>query len=248
MVHRHRWPSLFVVWIGLVLVITGCASLDPGTGAVTDGIDRPPEEELIKAKVVRVIDGDTIVARVKEKEERIRFIGVDTPETVHPEKGEEPFGKEASDFTKTHLPAGGTIFLEMDAEERDHYGRLLAYIWVEEELFNASLLQEGLATTLTIPPNVKYRDEFRALEQESREKEVGLWGEEEASGGQGSGNDPAVTGTGGCEGQIKGNVNRKGEKIYHVPGGPNYEQVKEEEWFCTEEEAKSAGYRSPRGQ
>jgi micrococcal nuclease len=225
-----------VGWLLVVMLFVGCASPQPGMGTATEGIKRPPETELMEAKVVRVIDGDTIVAQVEGKEERIRLIGVDTPETVHPKKGEEPFGKEASRFTKTHLPAGGEIHLELDVEERDHYGRLLAYIWVGDELFNASLIEEGLATILTVPPNVKYQEDFLTLERKARTQAVGLW----------SGDDSAA-GSADCEGQIKGNVNRDGEKIYHVPGGPNYEQVKEAEWFCTEEEAQAAGYRPPRG-
>jgi micrococcal nuclease len=77
-----------------------------------------------------VIDGDTIEVRINNRTEKVRFIGVDTPETVHPTKGEEPYGREASDYTKSQLN-DQSVGLEFDVEKRDRYGRLLAYVWLE---------------------------------------------------------------------------------------------------------------------
>jgi len=117
------------------------------------------------------------------KKEKVRFIGVNTPEST---KEIEPYGKEASAYTKSRLD-GRKIWLEPDVEERDRYGRLLAYIWLEQpasdseaevraKMFNAELLLEGYAQVMTVPPNVKYAL-FVKLQREVRETGKGLWGQ-----------------------------------------------------------------------
>lgn len=128
-------------------------------------------------KVVKVVDGDTIVVEHKGKEERVRLIGVDTPESVHPDASKNTEeGKTASKFTKSKLE-GKEVELEFDVQERDKYGRLLAYVWINGEMYNKVLLKEGYAKVATFPPNVKYVDEFTSLEKEARENKKGLWGE-----------------------------------------------------------------------
>lgn len=123
-------------------------------------------------KVKRVIDGDTIEL---ENGEKVRLIGIDTPETVHPSKDVEYYGKEASDFTKRMLE-GKQVEIEFDIQKRDKYGRLLAYVYLEDGTFiNAELLKQGYATISTYPPNVKYVEEFTRLQQEARENNKGLW-------------------------------------------------------------------------
>lgn len=126
--------------------------------------------------VVSVVDGDTIKVSRNGQTETVRLIGVDTPETVHPTKPVQPYGPEASAYTKQRL-TGQEVRLEYDAEERDQYGRLLAYVWLGDEMFNATLLREGYAQLLTVPPNVKYVDQFRALQEEARQAGRGLWSE-----------------------------------------------------------------------
>lgn len=135
-------------------------------------------------RVVRVIDGDTIVARVNGTEERIRLIGVDTPETKDPRKPVQCFGEEASRFTSQMLAPGTTIRLERDVEERDNYDRLLAYVYrLDDDVFiNRELVAQGYAQPLTIAPNVTFADEFTALAAEARDAGRGLWG---ACGGPG---------------------------------------------------------------
>ena len=96
-------------------------------------------------RVVRVVDGDTVRLAINGDEENVRLIGIDTPETVHPTRGEEPYGKEASDFTK-QLLEGRSVYLEFDIEERDRFGRLLAYLYIDDangawELTGARLTQ-----------------------------------------------------------------------------------------------------------
>lgn len=143
----------------------------------------PPSVQTVTASVTRIVDGDTIEVRMPDGSvEKIRFIGVDTPEST---TQTEPYGQEASAFTSQAL-TGKTVYLETDAELRDRYGRLLAHVWLEvpEEvndaevrahLFNAHLLLAGYANLMTIPPNVKYVDYLGDYEREARTASVGLW-------------------------------------------------------------------------
>lgn len=128
--------------------------------------------------VKRVVDGDTFwVDDGTEKGMKVRLIGVDTPETVHPQKPIEFFGKEASDFVKKLLE-GQKVKLEYDVQEKDHYGRALAYVYLEDGTFlNAELVKKGYAQVMTVPPNVKFSDLFLDLQKDAREKNLGLWNE-----------------------------------------------------------------------
>lgn len=123
----------------------------------------------------RVIDGDTIVVEMDGKHEKVRLIGVDMPETVHPSKPVEYFGKEASEFTK-NMVEGKQVRLEYDWQKRDKYGRLLAYVFLIDGTFvNAEIIKQGYGHTYT-RFFFKYLDEFRKHEREARENNRGLWG------------------------------------------------------------------------
>ena len=131
--------------------------------------------QLLEAKVVRVVDGDTFVANIEGKEEKVRLLLVDTPETVHPRKPVQPFGPEASKFTKEKLE-NQTVGLEFDVQERDQYGRLLAYVYLPDgTMLNELLLEKGLAQVVVYQPNVKYVDQFREIQKKARENKVGMW-------------------------------------------------------------------------
>lgn len=133
----------------------------------------PPD--AVPAKVERVVDGDTFVALVRGRRDRVRLIGVDTPETVDPDRPVQPYGKEASDFAR-HMLTGVTVRLVGDVEPRDKYGRLLAYVWLPDGTFwNALLAAEGYAQLITIPPDVTYAGLFRGLVDEARSANRGLW-------------------------------------------------------------------------
>ena len=150
----------------------------------------PPAEatgivKAVQVRVLKVVDGDTIHVNLNSTEERVRLIGVDTPETKHPQKGVEPFGPEASEYTKETL-GRKMVWIEFDVGQRDRYGRLLAYVWLEmpesgtdeeirAKMFNARLLLNGYARLMTIPPNVKYVDRFKEYQTEARENQKGLW-------------------------------------------------------------------------
>lgn len=122
----------------------------------------------------RVVDGDTIVVDIEGKLEKVRLIGVDTPETVHPSKPVEYFGKEASDFTK-RMVERKNVRLEYDWQKRDKYSRVLGYVYLEDGTFlNAEIIKQGYGFAYTKYP-FKYLDEFRQYEKEARENKKGLW-------------------------------------------------------------------------
>lgn len=208
-----------------------------------------------KAKVVRVVDGDTIVVDRGRGKEKVRFILVNTPETVHPKKGVEFYGKEASNFTKKQL-SGKTIYLEKDVSEYDRYGRLLRYIWldipvnkgeVRTKCFNAILLANGFAQVSTFPPDIKYQKEFMAIQNEAMKKEIGLWGKK--TGEVSKSDNETVNKDNGhllaylfAKGRIIGN---KKSRIYHMPTGQSYKKVsyRNAVFFNSEREARQAGFR-----
>ena len=129
-----------------------------------------------KARVTRVVDGDTIHVSLGGRDYTVRYIGLDTPETVDPRRPVQPFGKEASDRNK-QLVEGKIVTLEKDVSETDRFGRLLRYVYVDGRMVNATLVEEGYARAATFPPDVKYQELFRRLEQEAREVKRGLWGQ-----------------------------------------------------------------------
>ncbi|MCK5512993.1 MAG: thermonuclease family protein [Deltaproteobacteria bacterium] len=122
-------------------------------------------------KCTRVVDGDTIVLNTGE---RVRLIGVDTPETKHPRKPVEYYGKEASAFTKK-MVEGKEVRLEYDQQKRDKYDRLLAYVYLKDGTFlNAEIVKQGYGHAYTRFP-FKYLEQFRQYEKEAREAKRGLW-------------------------------------------------------------------------
>lgn len=164
--------SFIVLIIGAVLFF----GLQSKSGDVIGG-----DSEYL---VLRVIDGDTIEV---EKLGKVRYIGIDTPETKHPSRGPEFYGREAFEANK-RLVEGKKVRLELDVAERDKYGRILAYVYVGDLFVNAWLVEHGYARVMTYPPNVKYADLFLKLERKARESDEGLWGvpeEEKMKPGQG---------------------------------------------------------------
>jgi len=124
--------------------------------------------------VTRVVDGDTIHVWTGGHDEAVRYIGIDTPESVKPGTPVQCFAKAAS-AENDQMVAGRRVRLVYDAERRDRYGRLLAYVYRGSTFVNAELVRRGYARTLTIPPNVRYADRFAALAQAAREHGRGLW-------------------------------------------------------------------------
>lgn len=201
-------------------------------------------------EVVKVVDGDTIDVDIRGQKERVRLIGINTPETVDPRKPVECFGRKASDRAKELLD-GERVSLENDPSqgERDKYGRLLRYVFLENGLnFNLKMIEDGYAYEYTYDGPYKYQAEFKSAQKYAEENKLGLWGTGCAS----------LTCTDCANTQlvspisdscvIKGNINARKEKIYHAPGCGSYNQTvidesAEEKWFCSEQDALNAGWR-----
>jgi micrococcal nuclease len=145
------------------------------TGLGEDEDDGSSEPQRLTATVVRTVDGDTVEARIGEEVETVRYIGVDTPESVKPDTPVECYALRASHFNE-RLVEGERVRLDFDAERRDVYGRLLAYVHVRDLFVNAALLRRGYATTLTIPPNDSQAARFARIEQAAARDGRGLWG------------------------------------------------------------------------
>lgn len=162
--------ALLLLALGAWLLIQqGCGS--DGRSGNEGG---PAAGSSIMARVVRVVDGDTIVASVDGSDEYVRYIGVDTPETVKPDTPVQCYGPRASDENH-RLVEGRTVRLTFDREVRDDYGRLLAYVHAGERFVNADLVRDGLARTLAIEPNTAHAAEFQRLAVKAAKAGRGLW-------------------------------------------------------------------------
>jgi micrococcal nuclease len=137
-----------------------------------------PAEEPARsalARVLRAVDGDTIEVRLDGTMEDVRYIGIDTPETVKPGTPVQCFGPRAHRFN-SRLVEGRRVRLVFGEERRDAYGRLLAYVYLGRRFVNAELARRGLARTLTIPPNDRFARRFEALQTAAARAGRGLWG------------------------------------------------------------------------
>jgi micrococcal nuclease len=147
---------------------------EPSGGGRTGGAGEGGREP-VNVRVVRAIDGDTIEVAIDGGTDDVRYIGVDTPETVKPGEPVQCYGPEASAFNH-RLVDGETVRLVFDRELRDVYGRLLAYVYAGGTFVNAELVRDGYARTLEIPPNTAEADRLAKLEREAGEAGIGLWG------------------------------------------------------------------------
>jgi micrococcal nuclease len=141
---------------------------------VARGRDNGSHTSFGRAQVLRVVDGDTIAVRLDGRTERVRYIGIDTPESVKPNTPVQCYAEKASHYNAS-LVDGRAVTLRLDAEQRDRYGRLLAYVYTARAFVNRVLVARGYARTLTIPPNVAHADEFARLARRARQDDVGLW-------------------------------------------------------------------------
>ncbi len=136
----------------------------------------PNNPNLVLAKVTAIIDGDTIEVDLGEGNiKRVRYIGIDTPESVDPRQPVQCFSKEATAKNK-ELVESGIVGLEKDVSETDRYGRLLRYVYMGDLLINHVLVAEGYAHASSYPPDVKHQDRLKQAEQEARSANKGLWG------------------------------------------------------------------------
>jgi micrococcal nuclease len=153
----------------VLLAIVGCT--DPGDG------DLPPGA----ATVLRVVDGDTVDVQIDGREERVRLIGIDTPETKKPDSPVECFGPEATAFTESLLPEGTAVRIERDVGGRDDFGRLLGYVYLVDDagspttFVNDEIVASGHATPLSIAPNTTFASTFADSARAAEAADLGLW-------------------------------------------------------------------------
>ena len=167
-----RLPSLgsiLLLAVGLVLLLATSDS-----GREHPGREHP-RPERVEALVVEVVDGDTARMAIGRSEESVRYIGIDTPESVIPGERPECFGKRAAGLNRD-LVDGEQVTLVFGDERHDHYGRMLAYVYVGERFVNAEIVRRGHARTLAIAPNTDFANRFGRLEQAAANAGRGLWG------------------------------------------------------------------------
>ena len=168
-----RWLPLCVVI--LLLIITAWRAYESPPRRVNSS--RTPGSAIaadapVTVFVERVIDGDTLAV---DGNQRVRLLGVDTPETVKPEMPVQPWGPEASEFAKRHVE-GKMVRLEFDREKHDRYNRVLAYVYVGEWFLNEELIRAGLSPAVTkYPFRADMKQRFRAAEEQARRNKVGIW-------------------------------------------------------------------------
>lgn len=196
---RQKRSRLLLILVGIGLLVILAGRTKPGQYLYLEGKaqllhllvgeDRIDTGiRLEEAQVHAVIDGDTIDVRSGGKVIRIRLIGVDTPESRHPDASlNTPEGKEAEQYVRSILTEGQTVYLEKDVSDVDRYGRMLCYVWIEkplvgmslkeygERMLNGRLLLEGYARTETVPPDVKYEQLFELMQTTARRAKAGFW-------------------------------------------------------------------------
>ncbi|MDT0212435.1 thermonuclease family protein [Rothia sp. ARF10] len=198
--------------------------------------------------VVGVTDGDTIKVRVGATTERVRLIGLDAPEL----KGDECWAQKASSRMQSLVQSRSVrLVADPTQDDRDRYGRLLRHVVTEDGRFAAQVLIEGgFAKEYTYRDAYEHRGDYLAAQKRAQARKLGVWSAACSAPVVAA---PAVPGatTKPSSCVIKGNISSSGEKIYHVPGGGSYDATvitasKGERWFCTEDEARAAGWRKAR--
>jgi micrococcal nuclease len=223
----------------------------------TAGDSGPPH--VLVGQVVEVIDGNTIRVNLGDRAETVRYIGINTKETNLPTRGPERSGGEGAEANR-ELVARQQIRLELDAQERDREGRLLAYVYVADKMVNAELVRRGSAEIMTVQPNVRHRDLFVTLEQEARDERRGLWADPSepttptsvAQAGPTTGERPGVSPesawTCPVSQPIKGNRSTysSGRCVFHVPDGELYGATKPDRCYATVDNARQDGCQAAR--
>ena len=162
-----------VIWVGvfLLLAVAGGGGFD----ILGSDDESPVQGAGVTGRVVRVVDGDTVKVRLGDRRPTtVRYIGVDTPEVYG---DDECYGRQASAFVERTLPLGSTVRYRLGTEERDRYGRALAYVYLDGGRFlNLLLVRRGFAQVLTVPPNVEFAERFARAARRAHEAGRGLWG------------------------------------------------------------------------
>ncbi len=205
------------------------------------------DQKLQPAKVISVVDGDTIEVDLDGKLEKVRYLMVDTPEI---QANDPKPGRLAKEYN-TKMVEGKTVFLVRDTTNRDDFGRLLRFVIVDGINVNYELVEQGFATTFIRPPDMLCSTEYTQAMLDAFQDRVGIW-----KSVQDNVNSSGKSCPGGClkhitNCDIKGNISFEGDKIYHTQDSVDYNEVrittsKGERWFCTIEEAIANGWRPAR--
>lgn len=180
------WVSISVVSVNGATASLQIVVPSPTTTRAVSLATKTPTTKTVArvaAQVSRLVDGDTMEVVMGGKSYTVRYIGIDTPETIAPNTPVQWMGKEASAENKS-LVEGKTVYLEKDVSETDKYGRLLRYVYVGNLFVNAELVRKGYAKVSTYPPDVKYQSLFLQMQQEARAANRGLWGAAPTSASQ----------------------------------------------------------------
>ncbi len=218
----------------------------------------PDNAKVENGKVVKITDGNTIDVNMNGSVFTIRYIGIDTPETLDPNSPLQVYGPAAAQ-RNLELVNGKDVILVKDTSETDRNDRLLRYVFVGDVFVNEIMVKEGYAFAKQYPPDTACSQVFSAAQGQAQAALMGLWQATPTTNAL-IATDISPTVSGGCpEGcteqkpgcDIKGNINSNEEKIYHVPGSSSYSRTKidpsnGERWFCTQGEAVSNGWRAPR--
>lgn len=242
---KGNWQMIkkIILYLILILSIVSCDLPSDNSEIHSRTEENDAEKSFEKAKFIYAHDGDTIRVKLGGREEKIRFVGVNTPEVAKDGKPAQFMADDAKDFTEEIL-SNKEIYLEIDISDRDKYDRLLRYIWLEEPIENPSiddvgsktlngiLVKEGYAYANYYKPDVKYHNYLKDLENSAQDKNLGIWSKKSTDEKELS-DKPYL---------IKGNKN---SKVYHLPEWDSYEMVKEKNavYFQTEKEARDAGFR-----
>ena len=180
-----RLAVALAAWLLAAVALTGCTPQAP-SGTLSSAASSDPSVSSLApagatetARVVRVVDGDTVVIDRGRGSERLRYIGIDAPESVREDSPIEFMGLEAS-AANERLVEGRDVTLETDVSDVDQYGRLLRYVWLRDgdawTFVNLELVRRGFANALTYPPDVRWTDALREAERQARDARDGLWG------------------------------------------------------------------------
>lgn len=172
--HQVKWDEENQKWV----IVMPAVYYDENFNKIENDYDENTNK--IEVELVEVIDGDTAKFKMNGEQITVRFLGINTKETVDPEIVEEVWGKEASDFTKEKLENATKIELEFDevADEKDKYDRYLSWIWIDDELLQNLLVENGLAENYMLQNNYKYAGMLQESEENAKNNKLGIWSEE----------------------------------------------------------------------
>lgn len=211
-----------ILTLVIMMLLSGCMASPRATGQL--GIPKEAKEALVK----RVVDGDTFVIGNGQK---VRMIGINTPESVDPRRKVEFYGKEASQYVKKMLE-GKKVLLQWGQTPQDKYGRWLAWVWLPDGTFvNGELVAKGYAQVYTFKDNPEHAEYLLQLQKQAREEQLGLWGKADDGISE--------------KGTVVGFVASRNSKVYHEKGCPGADGIEKQNLleFSTEKEAIDSGRR-----